>query len=342
MRAAVYYSNRDLRVQEVSRPQIGPGELLLRVEAAGICGSDVMEWYRRDKVPLVLGHEVAGVIEEVGKGVRQYKKGDRIACSHHVPCGKCAYCKSRHETVCDTLFTTNFDPGGFCAYLRLPKINVDLGVFPLPASVSFEDATFIEPVACVLRGQRRAGMKKGKSVVVVGCGIAGVLHVHLAKKMGASFILATDIVDFRLEQAKRFGANEALLASAYSPEAVRQLNHGRLADIVIVAAGAASAIRQAVQSVERGGVVLFFAPTQENKEVGFPFNDLFWKKEITLTSSYAATPEECREALRLIAGKTINVSDMITHRLKLDEIGEGFRLVESAGESLKVIIYPQK
>ncbi|MFH0826715.1 MAG: alcohol dehydrogenase catalytic domain-containing protein [Candidatus Omnitrophota bacterium] len=341
MQAAVYYSNRDLRIQEVPTPKIGPGELLIRVEASGICGSDVMEWYRKDRVPLILGHEVAGVIEETGEGVK-YKKGLRVALSHHVPCGKCHYCLSGHETTCETLRKTNFDPGGFCEYLRLPKINVDSGVFPLSDSVAFEEATFVEPLACVLRGQRQAGFKPGKSILVIGSGIAGILHIHLAHVSGAGFILATDISEYRISQAKRFGAQEAFLAQEYSSEALRKSNNGQLADIVIVTTGALPALQQAISSVERGGTILFFAPTEKSLNVSMPFNEVFWRTEITLTSSYAGSPHDYQEALGLIAQKKLQLTEMVTHRLKLDEIGRGFRLVQEARESIKVIIYPHK
>lgn len=334
MRVAVYYSNRDLRIEDKPRPKIGPNEILVRVQASGICGSDVMEWYRIDRVPLVLGHEVSGVVEEVGEGVKGYKKGDRVACAHHVPCQECAYCLSGHETVCDTLRKTNFEPGGFAEFIRLPEINVKKGVFILPDNVSFEEATFVEPLACVLRGQRQAGGVRGKRVLVIGSGIAGLLHIHLAKFMGASYILATDVVEYRLSQAKRFGADASIYASRYSK--------GELFNIVIVTAGAPSAIAQALESVDRGGTVLFFAPTDKSREIPFPFNSLFWRTEITLTSSYAGSPKEYKDALDLIAGNKLDINDMITHRLSLDEIGLGFKLVSEGQESIKVIIEPQR
>ncbi|MCD6358543.1 MAG: alcohol dehydrogenase catalytic domain-containing protein, partial [Dehalococcoidia bacterium] len=145
----------------------------MRVEASGICGSDVLEWYRLSRAPLVLGHEVAGEVAAMGDGVERYKVGDRISAAHHVPCGTCYYCRSGHETMCDTLRKTNFDPGGFAEYLRLPDINVECGVFPIPDEVSFEDASFTEPLACVLRGQRMTRVQTGQSVLVMGAGIAG-------------------------------------------------------------------------------------------------------------------------------------------------------------------------
>ncbi|MDD4980948.1 MAG: zinc-dependent dehydrogenase [Candidatus Omnitrophica bacterium] len=342
MRVAMYYNNRDIRIEEMPRPKIGPGELLIRVEASGICGSDVMEWYRLGRTPLVLGHEIAGTVEETGEGVKAYKKGDRVACAHHVPCGKCHYCLSGHETACDTLRKTNFDPGGFSEYLRLPKINVDYGVFPLPDSISFEEATFVEPLACVLRGQRLAGMKPGLTLLVVGSGIAGLLHIHLAKIKGVGRIIATDISDYRLKAAGGFGADTSINAREYFADKLRKLNNGRLADLVIVSTGSPSAIRQALESIERGGTVLFFAPTEKGSEIPLLFNELFWRTEITLTSSYAGSPSDYKEALGLIASKKLNLSGMITHRFGLAETAKGFQLVAQGGESIKVIIFPQK
>ncbi|MBU4473226.1 MAG: zinc-dependent dehydrogenase, partial [Candidatus Omnitrophica bacterium] len=340
MRVAVYYNNHDVRIEQMPRPRIGPGELLIRVEAAGICGSDVMEWYRKDKVPLVLGHEISGIIEEIGEGLKGYKKGDRVVCAHHVPCGKCHYCLNGHETVCETLRKTNFDPGGFAEFLRLPAINVEKGTYLLPERVSFEEATFVEPLACVLRGQRQSGSIKGKCILVIGSGIAGLLHVHLARASDAACIVATDIVEYRLKQAERFGADVSILAKEYSTDIIRQKNQGRLFDLVIVSTGAASAILQALESVERGGTILFFAPTDKGGQIPISFNELFWRTEITLSSSYAGSPQDYKQALDWIAGGKLNVTEMITHRLGLEEIGSGFRLVSEAKDSIKVIIEP--
>ncbi len=342
MRVAMYYNNQDLRLEEMPTPQIGPGELLMRVEASGICGTDLLEWYRLHKAPLVLGHEVAGVIVAVGEGVGSYKEGGRISAAHHVPCSTCHYCLSGHHTVCDTLRQTNFDPGGFAEYLRLPRINVERGIFPLPDELSFEEATFIEPLACVLRGQRLAHLQLGCSVLVIGSGVAGLLHIQLARASGAGRIIATDIVDYRLEAARTFGADVAIQAREYKPNYLRQVADGRLADLVVVCSGAISAIAQALESVERGGTVLFFAPTEPGVSIPISVNDLFWRNEITLTSSYGGSPGDYAAALGLIGAGKIRVREMITHRLGLAEIGLGFQLVAQAQDSLKVIIEPQR
>ncbi len=342
MRVAMWHNNRDVRLEEMPTPRIGHGELLVRVEASGICGSDVMEWYRLDRAPLVLGHEIGGQIVAVGDGVKQYKEGDRISAAHHVPCNTCHYCLSGHHTVCDTLRQTNFDPGGFAEYIRLPAINVDRGVFLLPDEVSFEEATFVEPLACVLRGQRLAHMQPGNSVVVIGSGIAGLLHVQLAHALGASHVIATDISDYRLEAAQRFGADTVFHAEEDVPARLRQVNDGRLADLVIVCTGAATAITQALQSVERGGTVLFFAPTNPGVTTPISVNTLFWRNDITLTTSYAGSPADYTTALELIHAHRVPVREMITHRLGLAETGLGFQLVTDAKNSIKVIINPQR
>jgi L-iditol 2-dehydrogenase len=342
MRVAVWYNNRDVRLEERPVPRIGPGEMLVRIVASGICGSDVMEWYRLDRAPLVLGHEIAGEVVEAGEGVKAYKVGDRVAVAHHVPCHTCHYCLSGNPTVCDTLRRTNFDPGGFAEYVRLPAINVDRGVFLLPDDVSYEEATFVEPLACVLRGQRRAQLKPGQSVLVIGSGISGLLHVLLARALGAGRITAVDINNYRLEAARKFGADVAFPAGELSPERLRQVNGGNLADLVIVCTGAMAAINQALASVERGGTVLFFAPTGPGVTVPLSINDVFWRNDVTLTTSYAGSPADYAAALQLVQARRLPVGEMITHRLGLAETGLGFRLVAGAGESLKVIIEPQR
>ncbi len=343
MKVAVYYSNKDIRIEERPKPVIGDGELLVKIEASGICGTDCLQWYRINRVPLVLGHEIAGIVRELGKGVKCYKVGDRIAASHHVPCGECRFCRDGHETVCDTLRSTNFDPGGFSEFVRIPKINIDKGgVYLIPKNVSFEEATFIEPLACVIRAERLAHVKKGKTVLVIGSGISGLLHIQLAKANGAKRIFATDISDYRLNAAKKLGADYAINAKEYNPERIKKLNDGLLPDLVIICTGAVSAFEQGLKSVERGGTILVFSATDKGVVIPVSINDLFWRNEITLMSSYAASPEDHREALKKIASHKINVYDMITHRLSLAESVIGFKMVSEAKDSIKVIIEPQR
>ncbi len=342
MRVAMYYNNKDIRIEEMSVPSIGPGELLVRIVASGICGSDVMEWYRIKRAPFVLGHEIAGEVVEVGEGVDRYKKGDRVVASHHVPCNTCRYCLGGHHTVCDTLRGTSFDPGGFAEYVRLPAINVDRGVYLVPNEVSFEEATFTEPLACVLRGQRILGVRPGETVLVIGSGIAGLLHIQLACATGAGRVLATDISDARLRAARTFGADTVIHANENVPSEIRRVNDGCLADKVLVCTGATSANLQALESVERGGTVLFFAPTDPGVTLPISVNDLFFRNDVTLTTSYAGSPADHIAAMELIRAGRMDVGKMITDRLSLSETSKGFQLVAEAQASIKVIVEPQR
>lgn len=339
----MYYSNKDVRLEEMPRPKIGPGEALLRVEAAGLCGTDVMEWYRIDRVPLVLGHEVAGEIVEVGEGVTKCRPGDRVAAAHHVPCHTCHYCLNGHETTCETLLKkTQFHPGGFAEFVRLPPINVDRGLFHLPDSVSYEEGTFVEPLACAVRGQRAARMKPGGSVLVIGSGIAGMLHIQLACALGAGRVIATDISEYRLNFAKKLGADAVVNGREDVPKRLRELNGGMLADVVILCAGAPKAIAQAFDSLERGGTMLVFAGTEKGVTHPLSINDVFWRRETTLVSTYAGDRRDHAQALELIRAGRVRVKEMITHRFPLAEAGKGFALVAAADDSLKVVIDPQK
>jgi L-iditol 2-dehydrogenase len=339
MKVAMYYNNNDVRIEEMPVPLISDNELLVKVKESGICGSDVMEWYRIKKAPRILGHEIAGDIVEIGKNVNKYKIGDRVFVSHHVPCYMCKFCLNNQQTLCHTLHSTNFYPGGFAEYLRIPEINVDRGVFVLPKEMSYDEGVFIEPLACVVRGLKTAEMKPGQTVLIIGSGISGLLQIKLVKTWKARKILATDIEEYRLNAAKKFGADVVINAKDDVPELVKKHNDGKLADLVIICTGAVSAVRQALKSVESGGTILFFAPTEPNVDIPFPLFDL-WNKQITMVSTYAGSPEDINIAIDLIKSKKVNVIDMISHILPLSEAAKGFQLVAQAKDSMKVILKP--
>lgn len=336
LKVAVYYRNDDLRIEERPVPRISGGEILVRMMASGICGTDVMEWYRIGKAPRVLGHEMAGEIIEVGGGVEGFRKGDRVFVSHHVPCYQCHYCLDGNFTACESLHTGNYEPGGFSEYIRVPAPNVKFGTFLLPPGVSYEEASMIEPLACAVLGQKQLDLKKEHTVLVIGSGISGLLHILLAKLNGAK-VVATDINSYRLNKAREFGADHVLRADEYSSEELKKVNNGRLAERVIVCAGAAEAVSVALSSVDRRGKVLFFAVPRE--EIALP-SVRFWREEISVVFSYGAAPEELREALELIESGAIDVKRMITTKVPLSDIQRGFRLVAEAKETLKVVVVP--
>jgi len=341
MLVAVYHNNKDIRIKDVPKPEIGSDEILLKVMASGICGTDVVEWYRLPKAPRVLGHEATGIIDETGEKVTKYKVGDRVFVSHHVPCNKCRYCLKDSHTACETLHTTNYYPGGFSQYIRVPKINVETGVYKLTPNMSYEEGTFIEPLGCAVRGQRLADIHKDDTLLIIGSGMAGILHIQLAKRKGAQKIVAADINPHRLELAKKFGADHVIDAKGDLPQELKELNDGRVADKVIVCTGAVKAALTALECVDRGGTILFFAVPDPTTKIPIPITQ-FWRNETTIRTSYGAAPRDLEEALQILAQKQINVADMITHRLSLREIAEGFRLVAEAGKSLKVIIEPNR
>ncbi len=335
MKVAVYYSNSDLRIEERPIPSISEDEILVRMMASGICGTDVMEWYRRQKAPRVLGHEMAGVIALAGSNVKNLKKGDRVFVSHHVPCYECHRCRAADYTACEALHTGNYEPGGFSEYIRVPAMNVKYGTLPLPENVSYEEAAVIEPLACVVAGQERIGIEKRHTVLVIGSGISGLMHIQMAKMKGAA-VFATDVNEYRLGKAREFlGADQVFHADRYSEDELKKANNRRLADRVIVCAGAKQAVAHAVSSVDRKGKILFFAVPRE--DISIP-SMRFWRDEITVMFSYGAAPDDLRKALSLIETGGVDAKKMVTHTIALSDIQKGFGLVAGAKESLKVVI----
>jgi len=341
MRVAMYYNNNDVRLQKMPKPEIGEDEILVKVMASGICGSDVLEWYRIKKAPLVLGHEIAGEIIETGKNIKRFKAGDRVFVNHHVPCNTCRYCLAGKHTVCETLHTTKFYPGGFSEYVRVPSINVDRGTFILPEELSYEDGTFIEPLACVIRGQRIAEIKPEHTVLILGSGISGLLHLLCGRYLGTGINILTDINKYRMDMAKQLGASAVIDAKTDVPSVVKEINGGRGADIVIVCTGALEAFKQALESVDRGGKILCFATTDPGVDLSLPINK-FWRNGITVIPSYANNGYDAQVAISILKSQRINVRNLITHRLPLAETGLGFRLTSEAKSSMKVIIEPQR
>jgi L-iditol 2-dehydrogenase len=342
MKTGVYYRNSDVRVEERPDPKAEDRDIVVRVMACGLCGSDLMEWYRIKRAPLVLGHEPAGVVVEAGKQVTTVKPGDRVFVTHHVPCNSCHYCFSGHETACTTFQSVNnFDPGGFSQLLRVTGKSVETGTVLLPDSVSFEQATFIEPLGTAVRALRAAGLKPGQSVLVIGSGVAGLLIIKLARTLGAGVIIATDMSSYRLGKARQFGADRTVAAGEDVPAFLREKNEGRLADVVIVSAGALPAARTALQCADRGGTILFFAVPRPGETVDVDFNP-FWRDDVTIKTCYGASPLDNQQALELIRRGAVKVDDMVTHRFGIDDIGEAFRVGAEPNGCMKVIIEPNR
>ena len=333
---AEYHSNSDIRIKQVKRPQISDHEALVKMEACGICGTDVMEWYRKKSAPKVLGHEMSGSIVKLGKEIDNFKLGDRVFVSHHVPCFDCYYCNNNNHSACDSLHTGNFDPGGFSEYIRIPEENLKYGTFKLPDKMTYNEAAMIEPMACAVAGQNMLQLRNNQTILILGSGISGLCHIMLAKMKGLN-VISTDISDYRIEQAKCFGSDFSFHPDKISEDKIRELNDGRLADIVINCAGSNSAIDSAFKYIDKKGKILFFAIPSNNFEL--PLVDL-WRNEISLFFSYGAATNDIKETIDLYSESKVNFRKMITHQIKLSNIFDGFKLVIAANDSIKVVINP--
>jgi len=325
MKTAVYYSSNDIRIEERPKPVIKDGEILVRVKASGICGTDLMEWYRIKKAPRVLGHEMTGEIVESRSD--RFNAGQRVFVSHHVPCNECKYCLSGNHTACETLHKGNYDPGGFSEFVRVPRINVENGTYVLPENVSYEEGTMIEPLACVVRAQRIIDVREGQTVLVMGSGVSGLLNIQMAKLKKAN-VIATDIIEYRLNRAEELGADRVIYANE---------DLDIKADRIIMCTGAMPAFEKAFEYIDRKGIIMLFAIPDKN--ITIP-NEDFWRTELSLVSSYGAAPVDLEESLKLIKDGKVNVRDMITHKVKLEDIQMGFKIAGQAGDSLKVIVVP--
>jgi L-iditol 2-dehydrogenase len=337
MRVAVWHNNRDIRIEEVPRPTPGPRELLIRVMSCGICGSDVVEWYRLPRAPLVQGHEVGAEVVEVGAEVAGYRPGDRVCVAPKVPCLECRYCRAGHYPVCPNVKVRL--PGAFAEYVVVPELIVERGTYRLPASMSYDQATFIEPLACAVRAQHLAGLAAGQTILILGSGMSGLLHVKLARARGCRVTVA-DVNQERLALARANGADFALEAGVDLTVRLQEVVGGK-ADVVMMCTAALPAVADAWRCVDRGGAVVFFAVPGPEQPVTVPLNS-FWMQDTRILTAYYCGPPDLVEAIRLLESRTIAVDDMITHRLPLKEIARGFGLVLDGRESLKVIIRPQE
>ena len=337
MKVSVWYNNEDIRIEEVPKPEPGHKEILIKVLSCGICGSDIVEWYRLPRAPLVQGHEIGAEVVEIGKSVTKYRPGDRVFVAPKVPCMKCTYCKSGHFPVCSNVKERL--PGGFSEYVLVPETLVENGTYRLPDHITYDQSTFIEPLACVVRAQQLAGVHKNQRVMVMGSGMSGLLHVKLAITKHCR-VIATDINRRKLEFAQKMGADMTIDATENVPERLVSENNG-LADVVILCTSAIAAVDQAWKCVDKGGVIIFFAVPHPDVKITIPLND-FWTRETKILTSYYCGPPDIDTAINLIESQTIKVDDMITRRLPLQDIAEGFRMVMAGKESLKVIIKPHQ
>jgi L-iditol 2-dehydrogenase len=338
MKAVRVEMDGGVSVVETPIPVIGRGEALMRTRAAGICGSDLIDWYVAKKAGQVIGHEVAGEIVEVGAGVTLFSAGDRVAPHHHAPCLECGECRAGRFVHCAAWRSSRLDPGGMAQFVRIPAGNLTRDTLKIPAGMSFEEASFIEPLATVVKAFRRGRFKSGQSFLVVGFGTVGHLAARLARACGASRIAGADRVAFRIATAKESGAGEAFDVDRETiAEGARRLSDGKGFDFVFVGPGKSGVVRSAFDAVAPGGTLLLFTMTPPGEEVALPGHDLYFR-EVSLVPSYSCGPDDTREALELLASRRVAVADLVTHRFPLDDAPEAFARAKDPNGSIKVLI----
>jgi L-iditol 2-dehydrogenase len=340
MKVAVLHSFNDIRIEEWRVPEVEKGEALIKMKACGICSGDVMPWYIEKKAPLVLGHEPAGEIVALGEGVTDFQIGDPVFVHHHAPCMSCRYCSHGDYVLCETWKRSRIVPGGLAEYVKIPAINLKQDTLKLPPEVDYLAGTLVEPLACVVKGMRRLGMKRGDKVLIIGLGVMGALFIAVARHMGASKIIGLDMVPYRLNKALEIGAHEVVdIGREYAKERLAELFGGGDggADRVVVGPGNVLAMAQGISHAAPGATVLFFTPTPPGDILQIEPNKLYFK-EITIVQSYSCGPDDTREALRRLSEGAIPADKIITHKFPLKDAGEAFRLTAKAGESLKAVV----
>ena len=340
MKAVIYYSFDDIRIENRHIPSISDSELLVRVHGCGLCGSDIIKIVQQAPPPVVLGHELSGTIVERGKAVSNFEVGQRVIVAHHVPCGECHYCKHQNYSMCAEFKASNIDPCGFAEYIRVPAQHVRQTTLLLPESLNAEEGSFVEPLACCVRAVRRTPLLAEDSVVVMGLGSVGLLMIQAVKAIGAGDsgkvrVYGVDLLPERLQLAHNLGADNVFLAPTEEQCLRRALNpytEGRGADAVIITAPGIRPFMQALAGVRKGGTINIFAA-----HIGMvPINlEMIYQQELSIISTYSSSPEELRIALDLLNSRKVRVDGLISHRLPLTRFSEGVMLMRERA-ALKV------
>ncbi|WP_334322912.1 zinc-dependent dehydrogenase [Gilliamella apicola] len=340
MKASVCYKQNDLRTEDLPIPEISDNEVLIKMLACGLCGTDIQK-IRGDSVnkPTVLGHEVVGEIVKKGKNVSKFEIGDRVITAIHVPCFTCHYCNKGHYTICEQFRTNNIDPGGFAEFIRIPKLHLNHLTHKVSNNVTDEEATLIEPIACCLHGLKQADIRPNDSVLIMGAGTIGILHAQLAKIKGANKVIVSDMSEFKLQKALNVGCDYAInIKEKNIIDEVNKITDGQGVDVIVIAAGVSSLVVDAVNMVRRAGKIIVFSGFDKNKLVTLDVSR-FFKDEISIIGTYSVTPYEFPEALDLLEKRKLNTKEMITHVYPLNKLSEAIDISTNPEQPvLKVII----
>lgn len=340
MKAVYVNGPSNVSVKETEKPSLGAGDILVKMQSCGICGSDVEKVFGKYGQPSMrLGHEPAGTIFEVGSDVADFKKGDRVFTHHHVPCYSCHYCNHGNETMCPKYYETNLLPCGLAEEYVVPEWNVKHGgVIKIPDSMSFDEAAMIEPLACCVRAWTKFSYQKGDTAAIFGAGPTGMMHVMLAKANEFSKVFCFDVNDFRLDFAKNF---DTVTLRSDDPQAIAKVlsetqNQG--VDVSIVATGSLKAVSDAIAATRKGGTIMLFGVPSKGATMNIDMS-VVYSKELTLTPSYAASDHDTKHALELISSGKVDVKKLITHRYALSDSQKAFEHAHTGQNAMKIIIH---
>jgi len=342
VKAALLYGVKDLRIEDIEVPVVKTGEVLVKIRAATTCGTDVKILQRGyvEKViqlPTVFGHEWAGDVEEVGDGIDWPRKGMRVRAGNSAPCLRCAMCQKGKFNLCENMIWLW---GAYAEYIKVPARTVLVNMQEIPAHVSYEEAAIAEPLACVLHGAEETNLEIGDTVAIIGAGPIGLLHLLVAKKLGAERVIMLDLVDERLHFAEGLGANAVINSGREDPvEKVKQLTGGYGADVVIEAIGSPATWEQALKLARKGGKILEFGGSLPGTEIRVSTEMLHYG-ERSIIGAFHATPTHFKKALSLIASRTIDVRPLVTRKMRLGEIKEAFNILSSSKGEIKIGIIP--
>ena len=338
MKAAVVKDNSTIKITHIENPELGPNDILVQMSACGICGSDVEKVFGKYGQPsMKLGHEPAGTIIKIGSQVENFTVGDRVFTHHHVACYSktCHECSHGNETMCEKYYQSNLNPCGLADEYVVPEWNVKHGgVLKIPDEMSFEEAAMIEPLACCLRAWKKFNYQKNDTAVILGVGPTGIMHALLARSVGFSKIFCSDLNDFRLDFAKKLGF-EAVRSNESSEKILQSTIDG--VDVAIVATGNLNAFDSAINLVRKGGTIVMFGVPSKDASIDINMSNVY-SKEITITTTYAASDIDTKNALELIASGTIDVKSLITHKYTLEDSQKAFEHAKTGDNAMKIII----
>jgi len=340
VKAVIYHAYDDIRLEQRAIPVINDHELLVRVHGCGLCGSDIIKIVQQIPPPVILGHELTGTITQCGQQVTAFAEGERVVVAHHVPCGACHYCLHQNYSMCATFKASNIDPGGLAEYIRVPVEHVQHVTLPLPETLSAEEGSFTEPLACCVRAVRRTPLLDGDTVVVMGLGSIGLLMLQAFKALNARAgraiqVYGIDLIPERLQLARDLGAHDAFPAPA-NEQALRDLlrpyTAGRGADCIMLTVGGVHAFQQGIAGVRKGGLLHLFAAHTGSAPMNI---EAIYQEELSIISTYSSSPEDLRVALDLISSGEVQVKGLISHRLPLELFQQGVTLMRERA-ALKV------